>query len=92
MRRNLLPYSANRNQTTLNQKSIISHLNNMRTLMNAPPPPTRPRIQVETNVNIETESDDDYLDDYLYDQNSVSSDTDSDDEGYLSAALMKSNS
>ncbi len=81
MRRNLLPYTANRNQMSLNQKSIVSHLKNMRTLMNAPSPFAQTSlIKVETNVNIETESDDDYLDDYLYDQNSVSSDSDSDDE------------
>lgn len=61
--------------------------------MNAPSPPVQSSlIKVETNVHIETESDDDYLDDYLYDQNSLSSDSDSDDEQYLSAALKKSNS
>lgn len=49
--------------------------------MNAPSPPVQSSlIKVETNVHIETESDDDYLDDYLYDQNSLSSDSDSDDE------------
>lgn len=81
MRRNLLPYTSNRNQMSLNQRSITSHLNNMRTLMNAPSPPVQSSlIKVETNVHIETESDDDYLDDYLYDQNSVSSDSDSEDE------------
>lgn len=67
MRRNLLPFTANRNQMSTNQKSISNHINNMGAVMNAPTRVQPTRLPIQTNVNIETESDDDYLDDYLYD-------------------------
>lgn len=70
MRRNLLPYTANRNKITVNQQSISNHINNMRAAMNAPIRIQPTRFAVETNINIETDSDDDYLDDYFYNGNS----------------------
>jgi hypothetical protein len=72
MRRNIVPLHNNsRNKPSSNQRTIINHLNQIGSMFNAPSRaiPSR-NIVPEPNVHNETESDDDYLDDYIYDENS----------------------